>query len=75
MAEGSQTWHGASIGAWLATVVILAGVVVGGIALIYWNWPMFWTGVGLFVAGWIAAYFANIMGAVQEYSPPAQRSS
>lgn len=70
MAGSSGGWHGASIGAWLSTVVILAGTVVGGIAIIFWNWPMFWAGVGVFVAGWIGAYLSNIMNAVQEYSPP-----
>lgn len=59
--------HNATVGAWVATAVIIAGTIVGGIALIYWNWPMFWAGVGLFVLGWIVGYATNIMGAVSEY--------
>jgi hypothetical protein len=67
MSNTTEGWHGASIGAWLATAVIIGGTIIGGIALIYWNWPLFWTGVGLFVAGGVAGYFTNIMAAVEEY--------
>jgi len=66
MSSASQGWHGASIGAWISTAIILAGVIVGGIAIIFWNWPMFWVGVGVFLAGWVGGYFSNIMGAVEE---------
>ena len=61
--------HGASGATWLATAVIIAGTIVGGIALIEWNWVMFWIGVGLFVAGCIGGYFAGIMESVTEFKP------
>jgi hypothetical protein len=69
MAGNANVGHGASGAAWVATVVIIAGTIVGGIALIYWNWLMFWIGVGLFVAGSIGGYFAGIMESVTEFTP------
>lgn len=65
--DHSGGFHGAGIGSWLATAVIIAGTIVGGIALIYWNWPMFWVGTGLFVAGSIAGVMTGMMSAVSEY--------
>ena len=59
--------HGAKIGSWLACLVMLVGVVVGGIALVYWNWTVFWVGVGVFVLGMIFARLVNIMDDVTEY--------
>lgn len=59
--------HGAKLGSWLACLVMLIGTIVGGIALIYWNWPVFWVGVGVFVLGVIFARVVNIMDDVTEY--------
>lgn len=59
--------HGAKLGSWLACLVMLVGVVVGGIALVYWNWTVFWVGVGVFVLGMIFARLVNIMDDVTEY--------
>jgi hypothetical protein len=56
-------------------VVIMAGTVVGGVALIIWNWPLFWTGVGLFVVGSIGGYFAGIMDSISEYAAPEPSTS
>ena len=63
--------HEATLGVWIATFVIIAGTIVGGIALIEWNWPGFWIGTGLFVAGCAGAYFAGIMENVSEFGSPA----
>jgi hypothetical protein len=59
--------HGASIGSWIACLVIIAGFVVGGIAMIVWNWPMFWIGVGVVVVGCVMARAVGIMDDVMEY--------
>ncbi len=64
---GSGGGHGASIGSWVACLIIIAGFTVGGIALIYWNWPLFWGAVGITVVGVIVAKAANIMEDVSEY--------
>ena len=52
---------------WLACTVIVAGFVVGGVALIYWNWTAFWIGVAVAVVGCIFGWAVNIMEDVTEY--------
>ena len=64
---GSSEGHGASLGSWIACLIIIIGFVVGGVALIYWNWPVFWVGVGAIVVGCVVARAANIMDDVTEY--------
>jgi hypothetical protein len=59
--------HGAKLGSWLACLVMMIGFTMGGIALVYWNWPLFWVGVGVFVLGGIFARAVNIMDDVTEY--------
>lgn len=59
--------HGASVGSWVACLIILAGFVMGGVALIYWNWPTFWVSVGVVVVGIVVARAVNIMDDVTEY--------
>jgi hypothetical protein len=71
MAGGTGGGHGATTGVWIATAVIMAGTIVGGIGLIEWIWPMFWVGVGLMVAGCVGGYFANIMDMVSEFGAPS----
>jgi hypothetical protein len=68
MAGNAKLWHGASASAWAACAVIMIGTVVGGVALIIWSGPLFWTGVGLFIAGCIWGFFAGIMESVSEYA-------
>jgi hypothetical protein len=68
MAGNANAGHGASVSAWAACVVIMIGTVVGGIALIIWNWPLFWAGVAMFVLGSVGGYFAGIMDSVSEYA-------
>ena len=46
---------------------MLVGTVVAGIALVYWNWTVFWIGVGVFIIGIIFARVVNIMDDVTEY--------
>ena len=67
MAGNAGGGHGASVGSWLACLVIIAGFVVGGVALVIWNWPVFWIGVGVIVVGCVIARAANIMDDVSEY--------
>jgi hypothetical protein len=45
----------------------MVGFAVGGVALIYWNWPVFWAGVGITVVGCIAGGVVGIMDDVTEY--------
>jgi hypothetical protein len=65
---GNPGGHGAKLGSWIACLVILAGFVIGGVALIIWNWPMFWIGgVGVVAVGCVFARAVNIMEDVTEY--------
>jgi len=59
--------HGVSVGSWIACLVIIAGFTLGGAALIIWNWPMFWAGVGVVVIGCVIGRAVNIMEDVLEY--------
>ena len=52
---------------WLACTVIVAGFIVGGVALIYWNWLAFWIGVAVAVVGCVFGWAVNIMEDVTEY--------
>ena len=72
MAGNAGGGHGASMGSWIATLVIVVGFLVGGIAMIIWNWPMFWIGVGVVVVGCILARASGIMDNVMEYGGPQQ---
>ena len=59
--------HGASVKSWIACLVIVAGFALGGVAMIIWNWPMFWIGVAIVVVGCVFARAVNIMEDVSEY--------
>ena len=59
--------HGAKLGSWIACLVMMIGFTLGGIAIVFWNWPVFWVGVGIFVVGMIIAKVVGIMDDVTEY--------
>jgi hypothetical protein len=61
--------HDVAPAIWAAVIVIIAGTIIGGIALIEWMWPLFWIGIGMFVVGSIAAYVLGIMDTVSEFGP------
>jgi hypothetical protein len=54
--------HGNTPAAWTAVLIILVGFVVGGIALVIDNWPLFWVGVVLAPVGLIAGKVMQRMG-------------
>ena len=55
--------HGHTPAAWTTVILILAGFVVGCIAVILLNWPLFWIGgVGLVVAAGIVGKIMQMMG-------------
>ncbi|HTW20098.1 MAG TPA: hypothetical protein VME70_07810 [Mycobacteriales bacterium] len=68
----SDSLHAATRWQWAAVTIIGLGSVVGGIALIEWNWPLFWTAVGFMVAGVLLAWRLHIMDAVSVWSPPPE---
>ena len=67
MAGNAGGGHGASVGSWVACLVIVVGFLLGGIALVVWNWPLFWLSVAIIVIGCIIARASNIMDDVMEY--------
>jgi hypothetical protein len=71
----SDSAHASTSWQWTAVAIIGAGCIIGGIALIEWNWPTFWTGVAVMVAGVVIAWRAHIMDAVSEWSPSEQPTS
>ena len=68
----SDSAHASTPWQWTAVGVIIGGCILGGIALIEWNWPAFWTGAGLMIGGSILGWRVHIMDAVSEWSPPNQ---
>lgn len=55
--------HGHTPAAWTTVILILAGFVVGCIAVILLNWPLFWIGgVGLVVVAGIVGKIMQMMG-------------
>lgn len=74
MARDSGGGHGATVGVWIAVLVIIAGSILSAIALIEWAWLAFWIGVGLMVLGCVLAYFNDIMGMVTEFGSGSTES-
>ena len=54
--------HGRTLAAWTGTTIAMVAFIVGGIAVIIQNWPLFWASVGLFVLGLIATKVLQVMG-------------
>lgn len=70
-----QSLHAATAANWTAVAVMTGSTMLGGVALIVWNWPMFWAAVGLFAGGIVGAWRGHIMNAVSVYQPPATSRS
>lgn len=54
--------HGSTPAAWTAVTIITIAFIVGTLAVVLGNWPMFWVGVGLVVVGGIAGRVMQAMG-------------
>lgn len=54
--------HGSTPAAWTAVIIITIAFIVGTLAVILANWPMFWAGVALVVIGAIAGKVLSMMG-------------
>lgn len=54
--------HGSTPAAWTAVVIITIAFVVGTLAVVLGNWPMFWVGVALVVVGGIVGKVMAAMG-------------
>jgi hypothetical protein len=54
--------HGRTVAAWVGTTVAMVAFVIGGVAVILQNWPLFWASAGLLVLGLIATKVLQVMG-------------
>jgi hypothetical protein len=45
---------------WVAVSFIIAGVLCGGLSLVFGTWPTFWVGVGLAAVGGLIAMATDI---------------
>lgn len=54
--------HGRTPAAWAGVTIALVAIVVGGIALVIQNWPLFWVGAGLLVLSLIVTKALQIAG-------------
>jgi hypothetical protein len=55
--------HGNTPAAWTAVTIIIIAFLIGAIAVITANWPLFWIGgVGLFILGGVVGKVMAMMG-------------
>ena len=57
-----QIHHGRTVAAWVGTTVAMVAFIIGGVAVVVQNWPLFWVSAGLLVLGLIAAKVLQVMG-------------
>jgi hypothetical protein len=61
----SSNSHAGRPGSWVAVSVIMAGFVVGGVAVPMGpNWLLFWVGAAIIVVGGVLALFLDVMSDV-----------
>jgi hypothetical protein len=54
--------HGRTLAAWVGTIVGMVTFLMGGIAVVIQNWPLFWVSAALLVVGLIATKVLQVMG-------------
>lgn len=68
--------HGNTPAAWTAVIIMMLAFVLGTLAVVLGNWPLFWIGgVGLFVIGGIVGRVMAQMGYGQHPKQHATSSS
>jgi hypothetical protein len=60
--RGRHVHHGRTVAAWTGSVIGLVAFIVGAIAVVVQNWPMFWAAVGLAVVALIVTAVLQRMG-------------
>jgi len=64
-AEGSHDkhiHHGRTTAAWVGSLTATVAILLGGIALVMQNWPLFWAAAALLVIAVIATRVLQVMG-------------
>jgi hypothetical protein len=54
--------HGRTLAAWTGSAIAMVAFILGGIAVVLQNWPLFWVSAGLLVVALIATKVLQIMG-------------
>lgn len=54
--------HGNTIAAWVTVLIITLASVIGTLAVILGNWPMFWGAAALVVVGAIVGKVLQVLG-------------
>ena len=60
--RGRHVHHGRTLAAWTGSVIALIAFVVGGIAVVIQNWPLFWISAALCVVAIIGTVVLQRMG-------------
>jgi fatty acid desaturase len=60
--RGKHVHHGRTLAAWTGSVIGLVAFIVGGIAVVFKYWPMFWVAVGLAVVALIVTVVLQRLG-------------
>lgn len=60
--RGKNVHHGRTVAAWTGSVIGLVAFIVGAIAVVVQNWPMFWVAVGVAVLALIVTVVLQRMG-------------
>jgi uncharacterized membrane protein len=60
--RGRHVHHGRTVAAWTGSVIGLVAFIVGAIAVVIQEWPVFWAAVGLAVVALIVTVILQRMG-------------
>jgi ABC-type bacteriocin/lantibiotic exporter with double-glycine peptidase domain len=60
--RGKHVHHGRTVAAWTGSTIALIAFVVGGIAVVIQNWPLFWVSVVLAVVALIVTVVLQRLG-------------
>jgi fatty acid desaturase len=60
--RGKHVHHGRTLAAWAGSAIGLVAFILGAIAVVVQNWPMFWVAVGLAVVALIVTVVLQRMG-------------
>ena len=60
--RGQHVHHGRTLAAWTGSTIALVAFILGAIAVVLKEWPMFWVSVGLAVVASIVTVVLQRMG-------------
>jgi hypothetical protein len=60
--RGQHVHHGRTLAAWTGSSIGLVAFILGAIAVVLKNWPMFWVSVGLAAVALIVTVVLQRMG-------------